>query len=49
MTASATLFVVDPDETVITMVREIAKEMRIGCESFARAEVFLAEKNLSEE
>ncbi|HRX81213.1 MAG: response regulator transcription factor [Planctomycetaceae bacterium] len=42
MTASATLFVVDPDETVITMVREIAKEMRIGCESFARAEVFLA-------
>jgi FixJ family two-component response regulator len=42
MIAKGTLFIVDPDQAVVTLVRAIAEEMRVPCESFARAEEFLA-------
>ena len=42
MSASQTIFVIDPDLLTVSVVRSIAVEMRTPCESFDSAEEFLA-------
>lgn len=42
MNASATLFIVESDDSVIALVQAIADEMHVPCKSFTRAEDFLA-------
>jgi len=41
MGASATIFAVDPDESITTFLHAIALEMQVQCESFSQAEDFL--------
>lgn len=42
MSTSGTLFLVDSDKRVVALVRAIADEMNVPCESFENAEDFLA-------
>jgi FixJ family two-component response regulator len=42
MSDQATIFIIDPDESAVAMVRAIAEEMHVPCEAFTQAEDFLA-------
>jgi len=41
MGAPTKIFIVDSDESVVAIVRAIAEEMQVPCESFVQAEAFL--------